>query len=306
MPVKHPKVAVLLAAYNGMQWIEEQIASILGQSAVDVCIYISIDTSSDGTEQWCSESAAREERINLLPPAGTFGGAARNFFRLISDVDLDPYDYVSFADQDDIWYPDKLWRATQAIQTRQVDAYSSNVRAFWPDGRTHVLDKAQPQVDWDFLFEAAGPGCTYVMNKAVASSLKKSTLVDWQQLHAVTLHDWYCYAHARSHGFSWFIDPKPSMDYRQHERNQVGANKGLSSLVARYKTIRDGWWFSQVQMIVRLVGLESDPFVQKWLPLRPIQLTRLSFSAWRCRRRGRDKFLFFCICWVTAARKLFK
>ena len=45
-----PKVAVLLAAYNGMQWIEEQLTSILGQSAVDVTVYISIDPSTDGTE----------------------------------------------------------------------------------------------------------------------------------------------------------------------------------------------------------------------------------------------------------------
>ena len=62
MPVKHPKVAVLLAAYNGMQWIEEQLASILGQSAVDVTVYISIDPSTDGTEAWCAAYAAQASR----------------------------------------------------------------------------------------------------------------------------------------------------------------------------------------------------------------------------------------------------
>ena len=58
MPLKQPKVAVLLAAYNGMQWIEEQLASILCQSGVDVSIHISIDTSNDGTEAWCESFAA--------------------------------------------------------------------------------------------------------------------------------------------------------------------------------------------------------------------------------------------------------
>ncbi|POA46184.1 glycosyl transferase [Pseudomonas sp. MPR-ANC1] len=300
MPVKHPKVAVLLAAYNGMQWIEEQLASILGQLAIDVTIYISIDPSTDGTEGWCAAYAAEHPEVLVLPAAGSFGGASRNFFRLIRDVDFDGYDFVAFADQDDIWHTNKLQRATYVLQTREVDAYSSNVTAFWPNGKTHFLDKAQPQVAWDFLFEAAGPGCTYVMSKSLADSLKKSMLDNWRLLQDVSLHDWYCYAFARSHDYRWYIDPEPSMNYRQHERNQVGANKGLSPLVARYKTIHDGWWFNQVQLIAHLIGHDSHPFVRTWLKLRRRHLLRLSFSARHCRRRMRDKIFFFCICWVTA------
>lgn len=44
-----PKVAVLLAAYNGMQWIKEQIDTVFNQQDVDVTIYISVDLSTDGT-----------------------------------------------------------------------------------------------------------------------------------------------------------------------------------------------------------------------------------------------------------------
>ncbi|AZD68569.1 rhamnosyltransferase [Pseudomonas chlororaphis] len=300
MPVKYPKIAVLLAAYNGMQWIEEQLVSILGQSAVDITIYISIDPSTDGTEAWCVLYAEEHPRVVVLPGAGSFGGASRNFFRLIRDVDFGGYDFIAFADQDDVWHSDKLQRATQVLQTHHVDAYSSNVTAFWPDGRTLLLDKAQPQVAWDFLFEAAGPGCTYVLSQNLVGPLKASMLANWQPLQDVSLHDWYCYAFARSHGYRWFIDLVPSMDYRQHERNQVGANTGLSPLIARYKTIHDGWWFNQVQLIARLVGQGTDPFVKTWLQLRRRQLIKLSFSAWKCRRRVRDKVFFFFICWATA------
>jgi rhamnosyltransferase len=299
MPVKHPKVAVLLAAYNGMQWIEEQLASILAQSAVEVTVYISIDPSTDGTETWCAAYAAEHSEVLVLPTAGSFGGASRNFFRLIRDVDFEGYDFIALADQDDVWHSNKLQRATQAIQARRLDGYSSNVTAFWPDGSTHVLNKAQPQVAWDFLFEAAGPGCTYVMSKQLTDSIKASMHANWQQLQDISLHDWYCYAFARSHGYRWYIDPEPSMEYRQHERNQVGANVGLRPLIARYKTIHDGWWFNQVQLIAVLVGQETEPFVQAWLQLRRRQLIKLSFSAWRCRRRVRDKVFFFGICWVT-------
>lgn len=209
MPVKYPKIAVLLAAYNGMQWIEEQLTSILDQTAVDVTVYISVDPSTDGTEAWCTAFAVSHPNIIILPEAGKFGGAARNFFRLIRDVDYCAYDFIALADQDDLWNADKLQRAVAAIQNRRVDAYSSNVTAFWPDGRTHLLDKAQPQVEWDFLFEAAGPGCTYVFNRGLADALKLSMLANWQQLQTVSLHDWYCYAFARSHGYRWYIDPVP-------------------------------------------------------------------------------------------------
>jgi rhamnosyltransferase len=300
MPVKHPKVAVLLAAYNGMQWIEEQLDSILSQSGVDVAVYISIDPSCDGTEAWCAAFAAEHSEVTVLPAAGVFGGASRNFFRLLRDVEFEGCDYIAFADQDDVWYRDKLVRATRAIQTNQAEAYSSNVTAFWQDGSTHLLDKAQPQVAWDFLFEAAGPGCTYVMSKKLVSALKASMLASWQQLQNVSLHDWYCYAFARSHGYQWYIDHEPSMNYRQHEHNQVGANKGFSSFLVRYKTIHEGWWFNQVQLIACLVGWKEEPFVQSWAELRVGPLIKLSFSAWKCRRRVRDKIFFFFVCWVTA------
>jgi Glycosyltransferases involved in cell wall biogenesis len=300
MPVKSPKVAVLLAAYNGMHWIEDQLASILGQSAVDVTVHISIDPSTDGTEDWCAAFAATHPNIIVLPPGGRFGGASRNFFRLIRDVDIESYDFVAFADQDDLWHGDKLKRAIESLQSRKVDAYSSNVTAFWEDGRTRLLDKAQPQTSWDFLFEAAGPGCTYVLRASMVKTMKQSMLVHWDALQSVTLHDWYCYAFARSHGYRWYIDPVPSMDYRQHEHNQVGANTGLGSMIARYTTIHDGWWFNQVGLIARLVGQDADPFVGSWLQLRRWELIRLSLSAWRCRRRIRDRVLFFLICWATA------
>ncbi|WP_433766942.1 glycosyltransferase [Pseudomonas putida] len=298
MFVNLPRVAVLLAAYNGMQWIEEQVDSILAQSGVDVTVYISIDPSVDGTEAWSEALASRVSSVIVLPFAGRFGGASRNFFRLIRDVDFDDFDFVAFADQDDIWHSDKLQRAISQLEQQKADAYSSNVTAFWENGKTHLLVKSQPQVAWDFLFEAAGPGCTYVFSRGMADSLKALMLSNWKALQGVSLHDWFFYAYARSHGYRWYIDPVPSMDYRQHERNQVGANTGLRSLVSRYRTIHNGWWFRQVQLIVQLLKQDNDPFVKSWISLNRSQLFRLSLSAWHCRRRIRDKLLFFFVCWT--------
>ncbi|MDF5892367.1 glycosyltransferase family 2 protein [Pseudomonas syringae pv. syringae] len=293
-----PKVAVLLAAYNGMAWIEAQLDSILTQTNVCVSVFISVDTSTDGTEAWCADYAQHHASISLLPPAGRFGGASRNFLRLIRDVDFSTFDYVAFSDQDDIWHPDKLQRAVAALAPGHHDAYSSNVTAFWPEGQRVLLDKAQPQVQWDYLFEAAGPGCTYVMNRRLADAFKSSLLSHWDAAQAVSLHDWYCYAFARSHGFRWLIDPVPGMDYRQHANNQVGANTGLASLISRLKKIADGWWAEQVVLIGQLIGDSQLHPAGKHVSTR-LSFLKLAFKAPQCRRRPRDK-IFFIIACLTA------
>ncbi len=290
-----PRVAVLLAAYNGMEWIEEQLDSILNQINVSVTVFISVDPSTDGTEARCMSYAQNHANVILLPEAGPFGGASRNFFRLIKDVDFSAFDYVAFSDQDDIWYPDKLDRATACLTSGDHDAYSSNVTAFWPDGRRMLLDKAQPQVEWDHLFEAAGPGCTYVLNRTLADAFKASLLEHWAAAQDVGLHDWYCYAFARSHGFRWLIDPTPGMDYRQHAGNQVGANTGLAALKTRLGKITNGWWPAQVLLIDRLTG-GSQVLDHGQSRSTSALFFGLVFKARQCRRRPRDQGLFVIAC----------
>ena len=156
-PDKQPLVLVLMAAFNGMAYLPAQMASLLGQRAVAVQVVLSVDRSTDGTEIWAAELATREARVSVLPGGQVFGGAAPNFFRLLRDVDLACYDYVALADQDDLWHPDKLIRACQQLQDKGAAGYSGNVTAFWPSGQERLLDKAQSQQPWDFLFEGPGP-----------------------------------------------------------------------------------------------------------------------------------------------------
>ncbi|TDV61889.1 glycosyltransferase [Pseudomonas sp. LP_7_YM] len=291
MSFELPEVAVLLAAYNGMPWIEEQLASILAQTNVHVSIYISVDPSTDGTESWCAKYALSHPNVTLLPPVGPFKGAARNFFRLIRDVDFSAYHFVSFSDQDDIWYPDKLERAIATLRSDHIDGYSSNVVAFWPNGRRMLVDKAQPQVQWDYLFEAAGPGCTYVLKPALASGFKQLIVDKWERVQEIALHDWFCYAYARSHGFKWFIDPVPGMDYRQHADNHIGVNSGISSGISRLHRIVDGWWYQQIELTRSLVLKDVKGFLDNssFIRLRCGQIFQMSRD---CRRKRRDQLIF--------------
>ena len=102
---EYPKIAVCLAAFNGTHWLTEQLDSILAQTGVAVTVFVSVDVSNDGTEDWVDVRAQADSRIVVLPHGENFGGAARNFFRILREVDLSKFDYVSFADQDDIWLP---------------------------------------------------------------------------------------------------------------------------------------------------------------------------------------------------------
>lgn len=295
-----PKVAVLLAAYNGATYIEEQVGSIFNQQSVEVTLFVSVDCSTDGTESWFDQLAMRDSRVVVLPHGQKFGGAAPNFFRLIHDVDLEPFDYVSFADQDDIWHLDKFKRATEQLVLHKADAYSSNVTAFWPSGKEKLVCKSQPQRKWDYFFEAAGPGCTYVIKTALMSKIKNCVCENWDRMQTVNLHDWFCYAYARSQGYRWYIDPQPSLLYRQHEDNQVGVNNGLKAFIYRFNKIIDGSGIRQSALISQLVGKGDTDFVRLWSDFKRLGFLRLALFAKECRRKKQEQILFFCACLLMA------
>lgn len=282
------KVAVLLAAYNGEQWIQEQISSILKQKNVDVTLFISIDQSSDNTLMLCEELALSEPRINLLPYGDIFGGAALNFYRLIKDVDFTSFDYISFADQDDIWLEDKLQRASLFLEKYEV--YSSNVIAFWPNGKAVLINKAQPQVKYDFLFEAAGPGCTYVIHRDVAIEFKKFIVSKWQEVKKIELHDWLFYSFSRVKNFQWVIDERPGMYYRQHQNNQVGANNTMAGAVKRLNLIKCKWYREQ---ICRMISVFEDevyiPFYRELKTDSYFDKLKILPYLNKIRRRPRDR-----------------
>ncbi|MCG3663341.1 MAG: glycosyltransferase [Aliarcobacter butzleri] len=259
------RVAVLLASYNGTKYIKEQIDSILNQKGVNVTIFISDDLSTDGNLQYLQNIYKDEKRLVYLDSHNKFGGAAKNFFRLIKDVDFSNFDYVSLADQDDIWYDDKLIRAINTIKDKQIDAYSSNVLAFWEDGKEIILGKAQIQVKYDYLFEAAGPGCTYVLTKILASHIKNFLVQNWKDTNNIELHDWLIYAYSRENNYKWYIDEKPTMKYRQHVSNQVGANDGIFAKIKRLKLIFSSWYRNETIKIIEVLSLENKYRFTKYI-----------------------------------------
>jgi len=282
-----PNICVLLSAYNGETWLNDQLDSILNQTSVSVKIFISVDISVDSTYSLCCTRSRYDSRIIVLPYGSRFGSAGRNFFHLIKNVDVSSFDFVAFSDQDDIWLPSKLINAVIDIKKSKCDAYSGNVTAFWPNGSELLLVKSQPQKRFDHIFESAGPGCSFVFNIQLALQFKQFIKMN-SSANNFILHDWFLYAFARSRGFKWYIDSNSYVRYRQHENNQIGANGSLSSLLKRFNLSLNG---SVGDYINQLLQLISDQSIDQIPPRMDFYAHIFFIKNWRqLRRRTRDSY----------------
>lgn len=260
MVKRNPSVAVLMATYNGKLWLSEQVSSILQQVGIDLTLFVSDDNSTDGTPEYLKQLSESDSRVVLLPRRARMGSAGKNFYRLVCDVDISSFDYVAFADQDDIWNPGKLSRHLNLIQAQNAECVSSNVMAFWPDESQKLIRKSQAQKSFDFIFEAAGPGCSFLMTPWLVAKLREEIQSSISPARDVVMHDWLTYAICRAYKRKWVIDPVPSLMYRQHANNVIGANSGIKAIINRLHKINDGWYRGEVSKICDVaMGINHDP-----------------------------------------------
>jgi len=279
-----PHVRVLLATYNGAQWLDEQLASIFAQRGVRLSLIVSDDSSTDGTTTVVAAWSGRSGLVLLPPAPSRFGSAGRNFLRLIRDAPLGDAEYFAFADQDDIWFADKLSRGIHCLSTESADAYSSNVTAFWPDGSRHLIDKAQPQRRYDYLFGSPGPGCTFIFPRVVFIRLQDFTTQHFDRLQGIWVHDWLIYAFIRCQGMHWHIDNQANMLYRQHGRNEIGVNVGCRAALSRLRHVRTGRYRTDILAIADAVS-ESSRVVSAVRRLAPTDRLWLIGHVRQFRRR---------------------
>ena len=247
-------------------------------------MYISLDLSDDSSYELCNKLKKENSQVTLLPYGKKFGSAAKNFFRLICDVNLNKYEYISFSDQDDIWMSNKLSFAISEILTRNVEAFSSDVIAFYDNGKETLIRKSQPQKKFDHFFESAGPGCTYVLKSRALQKFKNFIMININNIHSVSLHDWLIYAYFRTHNMCWHINSKPLIKYRIHNFNHIGANVGISATIKRYHMIKSGWYIDQVRLITTIVSYQENTSFK-------LEKIFLLMNFLQLRRSSRDAFI---------------
>jgi rhamnosyltransferase len=289
---------VLLAAYNGAAWISQQLESTLAQRGVSLHVVVRDDVSGDGTKTELLRFEG-DARIRLIFEPQRAGSAAGNFLRLMQLCPSDGFDFVALADQDDIWYPDKLARACGTLRAQAAAGYSSATLASWESGRTALVKLSGNENRSDFLFEGAGQGCTFVVTAAFYERARRLLLERPEITRDLHFHDWALYALARAWDLRWSLDPEPSMVYRQHAGNDTGARGSWRGAVRRLALIRRGWYRRQLTAICALCAAAAprNEVIAAWQAIlgerrgfgRRLRMIRFCLRGGR--RRAGDNFI---------------
>jgi glycosyltransferase involved in cell wall biosynthesis len=222
-----PLVTILMSTYNGEDFLGDQLDSILDQSFQNWELLIRDDGSTDSTTRLIHAYSTRDSRIK--PVSDSFGnqGSAKSFALLLKYVKSD---YFMFADQDDVWLPEKI---------------SITVEAFIPGDEPQLVFTDLQVVDRDLkvlsdsfmamsrfdistgitfpklIFQNIVVGCTSAGNKAL---IDKSGLLTCNPNDAVVMHDWWLALTACVFGRLTYIDSQTIL-YRQHGKNHLGAKR---------------------------------------------------------------------------------
>lgn len=110
-----PEVLVLMSTYNGYNYLEEQVESIIIQKGVQSKLLIRDDGSSDDTLSLLeSISEKYPNRIAIIQ--GENLGASNSFLELCRRAEKTNYLWFAFSDQDDVWLPEKLSSAIDRLR----------------------------------------------------------------------------------------------------------------------------------------------------------------------------------------------
>lgn len=235
------RVAILLTLHDGAEWVAAQLDSLAAQRHEDWTLHVGDDASRDAGPQIVRDFAARvRQPVELLP--GPNRGHVRNFLALLDRPGEDAA-FVAFCDQDDIWFPDKLTRALAALRALPEDVpalYGARTLNWYPDSgeKRPSQDRPRPTGFRNALTQNFAGGNTMVMNRAAFAILRRAAAVP--AAGDVVSHDWWTYQIVTGAGGVALYDPAPVLLYRQHRRNQIGANDSARARAIRLRQVMSG------------------------------------------------------------------
>jgi len=219
-----PQTAILLCTYQGRAFLPAQLDSIASQTHHDWCVWASDDGSSDGTLDVLEDYRHRWGAARLTIVNGPGRGLTANFLSLVCRPEIQALAYA-YADQDDVWDANKLERASRWIGDvdRATPAlYCSRTRLIDAAGRDAGLSPlfSRPPSFSNALAQNIAGGNTMVVNEAARQLLARAAEAGAEPV----IYDWWNYLVVTACGGRVFYDAVPTLGYRQHARNQVGAN----------------------------------------------------------------------------------
>lgn len=221
------KVSILLATYNSSRFLREQLDSLFTQTFQNWDLIIRDDGSTDDTLEIIEEYRQQHAKVRLIVDVAKKVGAKESFMRLLEKTDSD---YYFFCDHDDIWLPHKIEHSLKVIvaaETHHPDkplivhsdlqVVTENLHtvsdSFWKSSKIYPL--ILENENYIQVFNCV-TGCTMLFN----NNVKK---IAFPYPHSIPMHDWWlAIVTLRNGGIVQHIT-EPTILYRQHGNNEVGA-----------------------------------------------------------------------------------
>jgi hypothetical protein len=231
---------IVLATYNGADYLAEQLDSIVAQTETRWTALIRDDGSSDNTPELIREYASGDTRFDIMRAVPEGGGASAqtNFAVLLAEAYARGAQYVFCCDQDDVWDSGKVRRVMERLRALEgpekapslvhhdlaiVDKTLQPVMAsFVEQMQLHPADQRNPQ---RLISRNEVTGCAMACNRALLE-------IALPIPEEAVMHDWWLALCAGFFGRLEFV-PEPLMKYRQHGTNTIGAKSfwhGLNPL----------------------------------------------------------------------------
>ena len=234
------KVAIILAYYNGEEFINQLLDSIFSQTFKNFHIFVFDDKSNIPFDKRNLKlDLDQKKKISVFRRKLNLG-FSMNFLKGLFEID-DNYDYYSYCDQDDIWHKNKLLRGIKIMENKDQNIpmlYGTKTLITDKDC-SKVLDESipikRPLSFKNAILQSFAGGNTMIFNL----SAKKIILSNLDLVNPVS-HDWWSYLLISGYGGKIFYDPTPSLFYRQHPNSQVGTNKSWSGRLSRFLKLING------------------------------------------------------------------
>jgi glycosyltransferase involved in cell wall biosynthesis len=224
------KVDILLATYNGEQYLREQLDSIMCQTYSNFRLLISDDCSSDSTKEILEEYVEKDKRIIVFSQEKNLG-VVKNFEFLLKRVENK---YFMFSDQDDIWNENKIEKSIKVIEETKSDLVYSDLEVV--DSSLNVTYSSYWKLKGFYKkivkynnFESLYlnnfiTGCTMLSKKEFIDEV-----LPLPNTSKFILHDyWIPLILSQKHKITYIEEPL--IKYRQHKNNKVGSKKKTDEL----------------------------------------------------------------------------
>jgi glycosyltransferase involved in cell wall biosynthesis len=231
----------ILPAYNAQEYIIEQIKSIYSQTVPCYKLTISDDLSINSLQSLLKPIKTEKLKLDLFKQ-NTRLGVIENINFLLENSQ---YKYLFFCDQDDVWLPHKIEISLKKMQIMEAQygqnipilvhtdltVVDQNLNLIHPSFRQYQnLDPSPAKLLPRLLVQNFVTGCTILINQPLKQLV---TPIPEQAI----MHDWWIALTAAALGKIAYI-PEPTVLYRQHQQNSIGARKwNLSYILSRLNNI---------------------------------------------------------------------